>query len=380
MKNKPKNNQPKHIIVAEDELSLSSSLQFILTAAGYTVSMVPNGREALIKIQNSLLERTTIDLLITDIAMPTMTGVELIRALRNQSVQIPVLVITGYGDKELLVELMRLGCQDFLDKPFSQDDLERRVHMILTKTEEQDLEQKRKESLAMIGERSRSFIHDLNNILCGALGYADTALEKVDKSHPAHEKLVKLVKTANRAADICRSLMAIKPDEPFRMKIKTEIWTLVEKMAAVLTELAPQSISISTQSLKHPVWLIADSDRVQQALLNLGFNAFAAMKMGGALTISLTQEHAVRPGINEQAEQCVVLHVQDTGCGLPHGEMERIFEEGYTTRKNGFGLGLSLVKKIVQHEHNGWITVESEMGEGTLFKLFFPMEIDTSKK
>jgi len=83
MKNKPKNNQPKHIIVAEDELSLSSSLQFILTAAGYTVSMVPNGREALIKIQNSLLERTTIDLLITDIAMPTMTGVELIRALRN---------------------------------------------------------------------------------------------------------------------------------------------------------------------------------------------------------------------------------------------------------------------------------------------------------
>lgn len=370
MKNKPKNNQPKHLLVAEDEPSLSSSLRFILTASGYAVSMASNGREALATIQNSLLERTAVDLLITDIAMPTMNGVELIRSLRNRSIHIPVLVITGYGDKDLLIELMRLGCQDFLDKPFSQEELERRVQMILEKIGETILEQKRKETLSLIGERSRSFVHDLNNILAGTLGYADMALEKVNEAHPAHENLIKLLKTANRAADICRSLMAIKHDEPFRMKIKTEIRTLVEKIAAVLTELAPQSIIISTKTSKQPLWLHADAERIQQALLNLGINAIDSMGETGTLMFEMSIEEL--PVADENLQKCVCISVSDTGAGIPEAHIDTLFVKEFTTKPDGHGIGLPTIKKIVE-EHSGRIEVRSSPKNGTRFKLIFPI-------
>ena len=362
--------QSKHILIADDELNLTNSLKFVLNAAGYRTSTAANGRDAFAIIQNGALGHCAVDLLVTDIAMPVMNGEELITELRRQSIQIPILVFTGYGCKDLVVRLMRLGCQDFIDKPFEPVEIEDRVKMILTKTNEEMLEIKRKEHFARIGEKSRSIIHDLNNILGGTLGYADMALEDVDKSHPVHAKIEKLFKTANLAADFCKRLLTLKPDAPVVLKVNTEIRSLVDKIAVVLQTLAPDTIEIRTETPDNPIWLKADAELIQQALLNLGINALDAMGERGALTFSTAFGNC--RGENGITQSCVSITVSDTGCGIPEENIDKLFTEEFTTKRSGNGIGLPTVKRIVD-EHQGQITVESRPGEGTRFRLFFPM-------
>jgi signal transduction histidine kinase len=360
----------KHILVAEDESNLTASLQFILSAAGYRVTMTPNGRAALAAIHRLRLEHREYDLLITDIQMPEMSGEELICALRTQAIRIPILVMTGYGEKELLIRLMRSGCQDFLEKPFEAAELEERVRLILSQTGEEALERQRKEHLALIGEKSRSLIHDLNNFLGGTLGYADMALEQIDATHPAHHKLAKLLTTVNLAADVCRKILSLRPDGPVELKSQTEIRTLVERMAVVLEAMAPDSIAIRTSAPETPVWLCADPERIQQALLNLGINAIDAMGSNGTLTFTTGIEDI--PDSTGQSDRCVCITVSDTGEGIADENIAKLFCEDFTTKAHGNGLGLPTVKRIVD-EHGGWIRVTSTQKHGTQFKLLFPL-------
>lgn len=360
----------QHIVVAEDEPHLATSLNYVLSAAGYGVSLAKNGRTALQVIQNSIWEHANVDLLITDIAMPIMNGEELICALRKQSIRVPILVITGFSDKELVIKLMRMGCQDFLEKPFEPEELENCVSSILTASLNETLEQKRKEHLALVGEKSRSMVHDLKNILGGTIGYGDLALGEIDTSHPAFQLVEKLLSTATLASDICKQLLSIKPDSPLYLKTKTEIRSIVEKMVTVLETMAPKTITIRSESPEEPVWLNADPERLQQALLNLGVNAIDAMGSTGLLTIKTSIETITNP--SGQQEQCVCIQVSDTGPGISKEFLDNLFEKAHTSKPNGHGFGLLTVKRIVD-EHSGRITVQSNVQAGTQFTLIFPV-------
>ncbi len=125
----------KHIVVADDEENMLRSFEFILEAADYKVSSATDGREALSIIREARKNRQPVDLLITDLLMPGMSGTELIAELRAARIDIPVLVITGHGSKEALVELMRLGCNDYLDKPIEDEELLNRISQLINQQE-----------------------------------------------------------------------------------------------------------------------------------------------------------------------------------------------------------------------------------------------------
>lgn len=139
--------QCKHIIVADDEEHIRTSVSFVLEDAGYKVTTVGNGVEALERIKAYESEGRPADLLLTDVQMPHMNGLELVDELNNQSIELPVLVITGYGDKETVVELMRKGCVDYLDKPLLPE-------AILERTAEALENAERARSLKLKWERS----------------------------------------------------------------------------------------------------------------------------------------------------------------------------------------------------------------------------------
>ncbi|MCP4353525.1 MAG: fused response regulator/phosphatase [Desulfobacterales bacterium] len=120
----------EHILICEDDDAFLASLSFILEDEGYVISTASNGKAALDKILNT---DTPFDLVITDIQMPAFNGLQLIRSVRNSGLTLPVIVITGYGDKETLKELIRIGCDDFLDKPFEPEDLCYKVREVLEK-------------------------------------------------------------------------------------------------------------------------------------------------------------------------------------------------------------------------------------------------------
>jgi signal transduction histidine kinase len=362
------------ILIAEDEQQLRMGIKLSLKTNGYEVAEAADGVEALQTIMKCRIAGMPFDLLVCDYLMPRMTGEELLVKLKEHHAILPTLVMTGYGEKELLVRLLRAGCSAFIDKPFESSALCGQVAAMLAESSETLREMRRRDRLALIGERTRQTAHDLNNIIGGALGYADMALDKLEPDHPARFMVDKLVATSSRAAEICMNLLGYQRATGESSRLKTEINSLVARVGTLLQDIAPENITVTSSTLGQPVWFSADSERLQQALLNLGFNAFAAMKEGGQLTISLAQDRVARSTFQGAEQPCVILSIRDTGNGLSLDNMEHLFKEGFTNRENGFGIGLTIVKNIVEIEHNGWIEVASEIGKGTLFKLYFPVE------
>jgi phosphoserine phosphatase RsbU/P len=123
----------KHVLLVEDEEDLLYAMRLKLVREGYDVTVANNGKEGLQWFNEATKKQKTFDLLITDIQMPDLTGTELMQEVRKIDPEVPTLVITGYGDKDLVVELMRLGCLDYLDKPFRPSEFLERVRQVLEK-------------------------------------------------------------------------------------------------------------------------------------------------------------------------------------------------------------------------------------------------------
>ena len=120
-----------HILVVDDEENMLLTMQFILEVAGYKITTAEDGQEALERILKARNNGNPVELLITDIQMPRLTGMELIDELNRLEIGIPVLVITGYGDEEMITELSSKGCDEYLDKPFDDENLVERVVNLL---------------------------------------------------------------------------------------------------------------------------------------------------------------------------------------------------------------------------------------------------------
>jgi len=119
-----------HILIAEDEEGLARTMTVVLRSAGYLVTTAANGSLALEALLRALDSPTPVDMLITDIQMPAMTGMELIDEINRRGLEIPVLAVTGFGEKKLVIELMRKGCDEYIDKPFTSLELRARVEAL----------------------------------------------------------------------------------------------------------------------------------------------------------------------------------------------------------------------------------------------------------
>ena len=123
----------EHILVVDDEQNMRNTLAFILETASYQVTTAAEGRQALEEILAARDNGHPVDLLITDMRLPGLTGLQLIDELNYLKIKIPVLLITAYGDRSLFLELMRTGCADYLDKPFDYKELVKRVDSLMEK-------------------------------------------------------------------------------------------------------------------------------------------------------------------------------------------------------------------------------------------------------
>jgi signal transduction histidine kinase len=354
----------KNILVVDDEEQIRFCISLSLRMKGYNAICVNTAEKALQEIEQSIQVNRPFDLLICDIQMPGMTGEELIDKLQSKLIQVPFLVITGYGEKALLIRLMRKGCRDFIDKPFVPSEIEERVEMIFAEDNKVALENKRQESLARVGKRAREFVHDMNNVLCGTLGYADLALEGIPKDHPVHQYVTKISKTTSVASELCQTLLAASRCDESTAIASTEINSLVERVGAIVRDVIPSNITMEIKTNSVPVWCTLNAERIQQALLNLGLNAAQAMPDGGSLGLECAETEY-------DGKHIVRFTISDSGKGIPSENIKKIFQDGFTTRQDGTGMGLTTVKEIVK-EHQGTIHVDSVMELGTIFIIDIP--------
>lgn len=241
---------------------------------------------------------------------------------------------------------------------------------------EQQLNQAQK--MEAIGQLSGGIAHDFNNILSAINGHVHLAGRELLPEHPAQKNLNGIANASNRAKDLVRRiLMFSREQDPERSVIGLE--PIVEEVVQLLRASLPAMIEIRTSVAKDVPDVNADATQVHQILMNLATNASHAMagESYGTLDIRLESvtmdEHTadIAPDLHEG--RYARLSVSDTGCGMDEATLKRIFEPFFTTKgpHEGTGLGLAVVHGIMK-SHEGAVTVYSQPGRGTMFRLYFP--------
>ncbi|MCK8602735.1 hybrid sensor histidine kinase/response regulator [Desulfoferrobacter suflitae] len=248
-----------------------------------------------------------------------------------------------------------------------------------TEAEKERLEAELRHSQKMeaIGTLAGGIAHEFNNILGIVLGNAELAREDIPDWNPARHHLDEIKSAAMRAKEVVRQLLTFSRRSE-EQKRTLDLVPIIKEATRFLRSSIPMNIEFRMNMPAQCRSVEADSTQIHQILINLCSNAAHAMEdFGGILEFALADitldnnspfvSRELAPG------DYVMLTITDTGCGIPPGILERIYDPYFTTKEvgKGTGMGLAIVHGIVEN-HGGSIQVESRPGKGTTFRIFFP--------
>jgi PAS domain S-box-containing protein len=232
------------------------------------------------------------------------------------------------------------------------------------------------QKMEAIGLLAGGVAHDFNNILAAILGNAQLALADTADDHPARESLEEISRASVRAASLVQQILAFSRHQPQERRV-IELGSTLEEAEGFLRATIPPIVELNF-SVDAAVPVLADATQVYQVIANLCTNAWHALEgRRGRIDVKLeavTLDSEAARGISGlQPGRFACLSVADDGKGMDQATLARIFEPFFTTKEagKGTGLGLSVVHGIMQ-SHQGAITVVSEPGRGTTFRLYFP--------
>jgi signal transduction histidine kinase/ActR/RegA family two-component response regulator len=233
------------------------------------------------------------------------------------------------------------------------------------------------QKMEAFGQLAGGVAHDFNNILGVIQGYVHLLMMDEQQRSPDDEQgLKQILSSAERAASLTRQLLMFSRRQEAMLK-PVLLRDSIDDLAKMLRRLIGEHIQLQIRQAPALPLINADAGMMDQVVMNLVVNARDAMPKGGEITISteavaVDREHALR---NSEARvgPHACLSVRDTGSGISRDVLPRIFEPFFTTKEvgKGTGLGLATVYGIVK-QHQGWIEVESQLGVGTVFKVFLP--------
>jgi len=355
---------PARLLVVDDENGPRQALRMLLKEE-FNVELA-NGVDAALEI----LHHEPVDVIITDIRMPNKTGLDLLREVKKRYPDIQVIILTGFGQLESAMEAIECGAFAYLEKPFDSNVMMEKVHASVERRRE---EQSRRamEYLAVeanrfetLGHMVSGALHDLGTPLSVIGTNVDLLLSQPNK--PDVEKRLETMRSqVKHCTDLVKTTLRFLRRSP---EVQTEI-SLNEVVEQCLEVARPFLIShqvVSFSDLTPGLGsIMGDIVMVRQAVLNLVYNAAQAMEHSKDARMVRVRTWT--------EEGFVCLTVDDTGPGIPEEIREHIFNTLFTTKgKQGTGLGLSVVK-YVMHRHGGDVQVENLPGQGTRFKLKFPM-------
>lgn len=246
-------------------------------------------------------------------------------------------------------------------------------------TERRDLEQQLRQSQKMeaIGQLAGGVAHDFNNLLAVIRGNAELALMNAGPAQTATtDSLRQVVAASDRAANLTRQLLLFSRKEALQTR-PLDLNDVIGNLTKMLKRIIGEDIQLRCNYGTRLPFVQADVSMMEQVLVNLLVNARDAMPQGGQLLITTDKLQFLQVDLHAHPEaragEFVVLSVADTGAGIAPEHLPHIFEPFFTTKEpgKGTGLGLATVYGIVK-QHQGWIEVASQPGQGTTFKVFLP--------
>jgi signal transduction histidine kinase len=392
------------VLIVEDNPEMSAFIAELL-APDYSVVIASNGREGLAR---ALSNRP--DLIVTDLMMPDMSGDELVRAVRSRPELrgVPIMLLSAKADEETTVKLLRDGADDYLKKPVAVDELRARVGNLVNVKRTRDVLQTElasrthnlddlagelrasmnalrenddllRKALQDAEEANRAkdeflmiLSHELRTPLTAIIGWAEVL--RLDRSDP--EAMSAGLETIERSARVQASLIEEMLDASRiitgQIRLRLEPISLPALINQILDSLRPSAaeknliVQARLPDSKEP--MIGDPSRLQQIVSNLLSNAMKFTPSGGRVSIAL-----------EQNSRFATLTVSDTGIGIRREFLPHVFDRfrqadsSRTRAHGGLGLGLSIVRHLVEL-HGGWVAAESPgEGQGTTFRITLPI-------
>ncbi|MCA0030730.1 response regulator [Mesorhizobium opportunistum] len=252
-------------------------------------------------------------------------------------------------------------------------------------TEQKALEGQMAQSQKMqaVGQLAGGIAHDFNNVLTAIIMASDLLLTNHRPSDPSFPDIMNIKQNANRAASLVRQLLAFSRKQTLRPEV-LNLTDVLADLRMLLARLVGNDIKLKVDHGRD-LWPVkVDIGQFEQVVVNLAVNARDAMPAGGDLTVRTrnvtTEECKTFPYRELTAADYVVVEVEDTGSGIAPDVLKKIFEPFFTTKEvgKGTGLGLSMVYGIIK-QTGGFIFCDSEVGKGSIFRIFLPRHIAEAK-
>jgi len=357
------------IVVIDDDYAMRLSCAKILAKVGLRVETFEDGVRGLdgvVKLKPGLV--------IVDLKMPGISGMEVISRVHEMDTQIVIVVITGYATIDTAVEAMKAGAYDFLPKPFSPEELRLIVNRGLDRRRLALESQRSEVERALLKRRFITFVsHQLQTPLVAVHQYLDV-LRQLDNTAEAAAKrkewIERCLKRTEELQNIIKDWLTLAKVEGATLsgqRVKVDLKQIIPEILKTYEETAAsEQVSLEASLPEGPLWVWGDRNCLSVVFDNLITNAIKYNRPGGKVRVS---------GCRSEGE--IVIKVADTGVGIPEkyrpflfDEFFRIKDEG-AKRTAGTGLGLHISKKIVG-EMGGTIDVESEVNVGSTFRVRLP--------
>jgi signal transduction histidine kinase len=379
--------RPERILIVDDEADIAAILKLHLEDSGYVTAWAGNGQAAL-----QMLKDGGFSLILMDVKMPGMNGVEVLKRISESGLDVAVIMMTAHGSEDLVVECMTSGAVDYISKPFSLDDTLQRVdravanrRMLLSKKR---LEQEKEDFLYMLS-------HDLKNPITVVIGSIDIMRE--GRLGPVNTEQVEYLQSAidscNEVVAMIDNLLDVQRFETGRMPVVLRPHSPAAIAAAAVERFSKaaeyEGVELALETDGGKTEIAVDRNLMYRVFANLLVNAIKFTPEGGNIKVSCRcirngAAHRIRipvhfiPPAGFANRHCFVrISVKDTGNGIPHEDLDHIFER-YTQSHNaagrergGAGLGLAFCKLAVE-SFNGIIWAESEAGAGSEFIILLP--------
>ena len=356
------------IIVIDDEKAIRDSCCQVLTKDGYQVETAINGDVGLQKIRD-----IKPDLVLIDLKMPGMGGMELLEKIEDIDPNIISVVITGYATIESAVEAIKRNAYDFVPKPFTPDQLrivierglERRRLAIESARLQQEKEMMKKNFVTLVSHQLRSPLASIKQSFVVILeGFAgEVASKQKEMIEKAGEHIDCLLQLINDWLNMSR----IEADDLTKKFEPVDLIIVLSETLKLLKPLADaRKVTLEFNLNDNLPMVQGDRESLKHVFMNLIGNGINYNREGGTVTVNE----------GEQGDD-LVIDICDTGIGISKDNLHFIFDEFFRVKSketrgiSGTGLGLPIAKRIIE-AHNGSIKVVSELGKGTTFCVYLP--------
>ena len=380
------------ILIVDDYMGICSALTAVFGEEGYETETAGTGREAIEKVQEKFF-----NISLLDIKLPDTEGINLVAPLKELHPDMDVLMITGHASLETAVRALHEGASAYIIKLLNMHEvlgvvrdalekqrlIEEKRHaeeqlkeysehleeMVEERTKELREAQEeliRKEKLTVLGQLASGVSHELLNPL-GAIKNVAYYLNMVLKDPESNVK--EILDILDKEVAVCESIISslfeFASSTPL-LKREVDINDIIRGVLSNTT--VPEKVEVVRQLDEVLPTILGDRDQLGQVFGHIILNAIQAMPEGGQLTVKS----------EFPSQEWVAISFTDTGIGIHKDNLGKVFDPLYTTKAKGIGLGLAIIKDLVE-THGGTIEVQSEVGKGSTFTIRLPTGRDEKK-